>query len=56
MKQIKLDTFDVDTLWKLKLKLLVRILMSCSMFNLVLRWVRGQIRLVFIFYKADDLQ
>lgn len=41
MKQIKLDTFDVDTLWKLKLKLLVRILMSCSMFNLVLRCVRG---------------
>ena len=42
MKQIKLDTFDVDTLWKLKLKLLVRILMSCSMFNLVLRWVRAR--------------
>lgn len=41
MKQIKLDTFDVDTLWKLKLKLLVRILMSCSMFNLFLRWVQG---------------
>ena len=30
MKQIKLDTFDVDTLWKLKLEPLVRILMSCS--------------------------